>query len=336
MRAKLIACFLAAALLAGCAGAGTGGQGQNTPPAQNRTLTVYTPHPENVYKPVIKEFQERTGIWVFVETGGSGELAQRISEEADNPVCDVLFGGGADTHEAYKQFFTPYQSPAIDAVDEAYRSADDSWTAFSVLPAVIIYNAKLLEVREVPTGWTDLLDPALKGKIAFTNPAVSGSCFTALCTIMQAVDGDPWQTITSFAENMDGKMLSSSTEIHNSVAQGKHWIGITWEELAFMHLDNGADIGVVYPEEGTSLVPDAAAIVKNAPNTEEARLFIDFIISHDVQQMVAQEFKRRSVLKGAKPPEGMIATSEINAIQYDYDWCNTNRAEILERWKREF
>ncbi len=49
--------------------------------SEEKRLTVYTSHKQEVYAPIIKEFEERTGIWVEVVPGGTTELLERIREE---------------------------------------------------------------------------------------------------------------------------------------------------------------------------------------------------------------------------------------------------------------
>ena len=56
--------------------------------------------------------------------------------------------------------------------------------------------------------WADLLNPALRGKIAFADPSVSGSSYTALVTMLCALGGDTDDVLQAFAENLDGKLLS--------------------------------------------------------------------------------------------------------------------------------
>ena len=50
-------------------------------PAEEDRMVIYTSHPESVYGPLVKEFEERTGVWVQVETGGTTELLERIEAE---------------------------------------------------------------------------------------------------------------------------------------------------------------------------------------------------------------------------------------------------------------
>ena len=82
MKKQILILALLLPLLASCA------EKQPEPypytPDQDRRLVVYTSHKEEVYTPIIREFEERTGIWVDVVSGGTNELLQRIQQEADD------------------------------------------------------------------------------------------------------------------------------------------------------------------------------------------------------------------------------------------------------------
>ena len=76
-------------------------------PEEAERLVIYTSHKAEVWRPIVREFEERTGIWVTVETGGSSELLERIDQEQDAPRADVMFGGGVEGLAAYAHCFTP-------------------------------------------------------------------------------------------------------------------------------------------------------------------------------------------------------------------------------------
>ena len=82
---------VAAMSAAGCVAGESSGQGPEKVSEEKR-LTVYTSHKQEVYAPIIKEFEERTGIWVEVVPGGTTELLERIREEGEKGSCDVMFG----------------------------------------------------------------------------------------------------------------------------------------------------------------------------------------------------------------------------------------------------
>ena len=65
--------FALLCLLTGCAGSQAPADASYMPPQEER-LVIYTSHKEEVWWPIVKEFEERTGIWVDVVTGGSSQL----------------------------------------------------------------------------------------------------------------------------------------------------------------------------------------------------------------------------------------------------------------------
>ena len=106
---------------------------------------MYTSHKQEVYAPIIKEFEERTGIWVEVVPGGTTELLERIREEGEKGSCDVMFGGGVESYEVFKDCFVSYESTQSDHIESIYRTEDHVWTPFTELPIVLIYNNKLVD-----------------------------------------------------------------------------------------------------------------------------------------------------------------------------------------------
>ena len=103
-------------------------------------------------------------------------------------------------------------------------SADDLWTPFSSLPMVLVYNTRLVPEGEV-TGWADLLDPRWKGRIAFADPTVSGSGYTAALTLFSCIEGDDWDILAELVANLDGGELPDSGDVVESVRSGSRYIG---------------------------------------------------------------------------------------------------------------
>ena len=299
-------------------------------PDESMRLTVYTSHKEEVYMPIVREFEERTGIWVDVVTGGTNELLEKIESQQGNVEADVMFGGGVESLKAYEHCFSPYVVGSSDSIREAHQAEDAVWTPFSALPVVLIYNTKLVSPDKI-TGWSSLSDPVFRGRIAFADPAISGSSFTALATqILAGKSMD--KTLATLAENLQGKTLSSSGDVLNAVVDGSCLVGITLEETALKYIAAGADLAMVYPEEGTSCVPDASAIVKGAPHSENAKRFLDFTVSYEVQQMLSESSYRRSVRIDIPAGESLLPLQDIVLVDYDIDWVCKNRDVILSDW----
>lgn len=297
-------------------------------PSEKERLVIYTSHPEEVYAPLVKEFEERTGIWVQVENGGTRELLTRIASDEDTSSCDLLFGGGVDSLEAYKELFSPYESSLLEYVSDAYLSSDFTWTPFSSLPIVLVYNPKLV-LKNPPTGFGSLLDSAWQGKIAFANPEVSGSAFTALSALLQILPEEDSFLIRTFSDNIGSSLISSSEEVPVEVANGNCYIGITLEETALRSIAKGYDISYVYPEEGTCALPDGIAIIAGCDHEENAKKFIDFVLGTEVQQYLANHLNRRPVRTDISVGTVM---EDFVLFPYDMEWSNEHQEEIKALW----
>lgn len=328
----MLSALLALALLplAGCAAPPPAPSPGYAPPEERR-LVVYTSHKEEVWRPIVKEFEERTGIWVDVVYGPTSELLERIAQEERAPRADVMFGGGAESLAAYQDCFTPYACAGSERILERFRAPGDLWTPFSALPVVLIYNTKLVEPGEIAR-WSDLLDPALRGKIAFPDPAVSGSSFTGLATMLYALGEDRDDTIRRFAENLGGVQLDSSGSVASAVAGGSALAGVTLEETALKRIAEGMDVAMVYPEDGSSCVPDGSAMVNGAPHGDNARLFLDFTVSPEVQALLVSQFCRRSVRDDVEPLADLPPLDELPMADYDLDRAVEERDAILMTW----
>ena len=318
-------------LLAGTVGCAESGETYAAfAPEESDRLVVYTSHKPEVYGPIVEEFESRTGIWVAVETGGTNELLARIEKEAEAPVCDIMFGGGVESLESYKACFDVYESAEEPYLLRNCRSKDHTWAPFTTLPFVLIYNKKLVSAKAL-SGWRDLVDPKWKGRIAFADPANSGSSYTALATLCQVLPGTTEEVLARFAENLDGRQCAGSGDGVDAVADGTLPIGVTLEETALKRIEAGEDIELLYPVEGTSAVPDGTAIIKGAPHADNARRFLDFVIGADVQKRV-DAFCRRSVRTDVQPSERLIAQTELKLIDYNLTWASASHDAILLRW----
>jgi ABC-type Fe3+ transport system substrate-binding protein len=297
-------------------------------PEQSK-LVIFTSHKKEVYQPVVREFEERTGIWVEVTAGGTQEMLDKIRDNVDFGDVDLMFGGGVESLEAYKQSFAPYRAQDAAELDSRFLSVDDSWTPFTELPIVFIYNPKLVSLEQAPKDWQEFLDGTWKGQIAFADPLHSGTSYTILCTMMAISGMHQTKLLDTFKAQLDGQVLSGSGDVLTAVATGQCLVGITLEESAIKEIAKGNDIAMVYPESGTSALPDGCAILKNAPHPDNAEKFIDFIISEDTQEFAVESLYRRPVREHIALPEDR-QTFEL--VPLDVVKNSREEAEILSQW----
>jgi len=208
---------------------------------------------------------------------------------------------------------------------------------------VLMVNTQQLPGHIRIRGYADLLHPDLRGRIAMTDPGTSASSFDHLVNQLYAMgNGDPeagWGYMEAFIRNVDGIMLGSSTAVINSVGSGEHWVGLTFDEGPMPHILAGAPIELVFMEEGVIFSPDGVYIVRNAPNMDNARRFVDFVTGYYIQSMIEHNLSRRSVRSDIPPgdpgnPRTLRPMSEINVIESDLARTLANRDVWLARFQQ--
>lgn len=300
------------------------------------TVVVYSPHDADPLNAGVNLFMKTyPNVKVEVVAAGTGELCNRIAAESANPIADVLWGGGADSLAAFKEHFAPYVCANDDVIDAAYKDPNGLWIGESPLPMVIFYNKELLDKDglAIPQTWEDLTKPEWKGKIAYCLPSKSGSAYTQLCTMMLAHGGkeDGWDFVKKLYDNLDGKIVDSSGKCHKMVKDGEFYVGLTIEKSAVKY-EGDETVGFVYPQDGTSAVPDGVALVKGAPNEENAKLFIDFVTGKECQTEQSQNWGRRPVRNDMEVGAGMAKLSDLVLVDYDFDWAATDKEVIIEKF----
>ncbi|GHU18023.1 iron(III)-binding protein [Betaproteobacteria bacterium] len=301
----------------------------------SKKVVIYCPHPLVFIEPLTKKFEAVTGIQAEVLAAGTGELLKRVESEANNPLADIMWGGTVSMLTPLKKFFEEHHSPEEAAFFDALKSQDGKITSFSQVPSVLMVNTKLIGNIKVE-GYQDLLNPALKGKIAFGDPSKSSSSFEHLVNMLYAMGkGDPdkgWDYVQELAKNLDGKLLGGSSAVYKGVADGEYTVGLTFEEGAVNYVKSKAPVKVVYMSEGVISKPDATAIIKGAKNMENAKKFIDFISGKEAQTIVTQ-LNRRSVRNDVQPSEGLLPLSEIKLIQDNAEVVDKNKRQWLDKFR---
>ena len=292
-------------------------------------LVLYTAQEEEIYEPIIKEFEERTNLMVKVERGSSEEMTGRLENEEEKPDWDVVFGVGIETLEQTKEHWQVYKSPEAAFITESFQCEDNRWTSFSALPLVIMYNTNVVTYRELPVGWNSLLEPRWKGRIAFKGEELTGKRVGELRGRQMGKRGD---YLEQFMENLEYGTLNSMQEVNAGILDGRYSLGVTMEESAQALLSEGADVDYIYPQEGTTALPDGTAIVKGCSNPDAARQFLDFTVSRDTQRILVSDLNRRSVRSDVPPLPGLSPIGRLPLIEMDLEELTREKKDVLARW----
>jgi iron(III) transport system substrate-binding protein len=304
--------------------------------AQSRKLVVYTSNDSTLNDLVFGEFRKETGIEVEPVAAGSGVVMRRLQAEKARPLGDIIWGVSRSLLQTNKALFEPYVSKNRDATPAEFRDPDNLWIGNNLHLLVILQNTRMVPAADGPKSWADLLDPKWKGRIAFTDPANSGSAYATVTMLVDLWGGGDagWKKVADLFRNM--KVLNRSSLVFQGVGNGEYPLGISLEYAGPLWAAGGAPVKVVYPADGTTASMEGVAVIKGGPNTENARLFVDYINRKDVREMILKAtFRRptRSDLDLSTLPGGLPPLSQVKLVKYDEDGWTEKRTKTLEKIK---
>ena len=310
-------------------------------------LVVLTPNPDAEITHILEPFAEKYGVEIELMSMGTGNCYTKLLAEVENPTVDVMFGGveATWTHD-YPNLFMTYVANGNELLPAEYQNPDGMITNYILGGScVLIVNEELeAELGLNITSYADLLDPKLKGQIASADPNSSSSAFAHLSNLLLAMgDGEnpyeseaAWNYVAALIEQLDGAYTSGSSAVYKGVTNGEYVVGLTYEVGAVGYIANGAQgVRAVYPSEGVCWTPVGSAIVNGAQNVDNAKLFMDWLISEENQAHMASV--QDSVLRGVRtdlfvPNEYMPAFETLNLKQEDSEYTSGNKQTILDHW----
>jgi len=301
-----------------------------------KKLVVYTANESTLNDLVFGAFAKETGIQVDPVAAGSGVLMRRLQAEKARPQGDIVWGVSRSLLQTNKALFEAYASRNKDATPAEYRDPGDLWIGNNLHLLVILQNTKLVPADQGPKSWADLLDPKWKGKIAFTDPANSGSAYATVTMLVDLWGGGDagWKKVGQLFKNM--KVLNRSSLVFQGVGNGEYPLGISLEYAGPLWASNGAPVKVVYPSDGTTASMEGVGIVKGGPNTDSAKAFVDYINRKDVREMILKATFRRPTrgdLDLAKLPGGLPPLSAVRLVKYDEEGWTAKRTKTMEQIK---
>lgn len=297
-------------------------------------LVVYTPASDSEIAVAIPEFEKQYDVTVETVVAGTGELLKRIEAEKAAPIADVLFNGAIGAIRPKMDLFETYVSPEEENLFDVYKNAEGSMSRFNCVSVCLIVNTNLIGDLKIE-GYADLLQPELKGKIAYTDVAASSCSYSHLLCMLDAMGGgdteEGWAYVDALCKNLDGKLLSSSSAVPRAVADGEYVVGLTHELYAATYIDSGAPVKAIYMTEGCTVPPSTVQIVKGAPNMDNAKLFVDYILGLDFQTRYTNEANSRSVRKDVAAPSALAPFESINVID-GFEVDEATKASFLEKF----
>ena len=299
----------------------------------------YTATDVQVAEKAARAFEEKyPGVKVQVERSGSERVFQRINQEYGSKIhnADVIETSDAVHFNLFKK--QGWLQPAVPADvakhwPKEVRDADGQFAPYRLHLSVIAYNTKQVKPEDAPKSHKDLLDPKWRGRIVKAHPGYSGTIMTGTHALSEALGWDYFEKL--------GKQrvmqVQSSTEPPKKLAQGERSVMADGNEYnVFVLKEDGVPIEPVYATEGSPAAIGNAAILKNAPNPNAAKLLYAWMFSKDAQQLIHDEGGLRSFHPEVKEKEGRTPLKQIKVLYSDPAKLEPMMEEIKKKYEQYF
>ncbi|RGD04225.1 spermidine/putrescine ABC transporter substrate-binding protein [Lachnospiraceae bacterium AM25-11LB] len=286
MKKKIVSMILCAAL-AGSMLTGCGEKKEE----DNKELVLYTW--EGLFpQEVLTDFEDETGIRIISSNFDSNETMFEKVQQSDGKDYDLVIGddyiieqivNNGLAKELDKEKLKNY-----DNINPLYQSQFyDPENKYTIphgagIP-LIVYDPEQVDFEI--QGYEDLWNPALEDKIATiaSYRAVEGMVLLTMGKSMNeqdpAVIKEAGEKLKELAPNI---RMIQDTNTQNALLNGEASVGILYTSQVIAALAENLDLKVVYPKEGLGFGIMNFFIPKNAPDTEEAYAFLDYILEPEV------------------------------------------------------
>ena len=306
-------------------------------PDAQKILTMYVAYggPDII----AEEFERATGIKVEYLTMSSGEVLTRLYAEKDNPQTDLWFGGGSDAFIQATEdgLLVPYDSPNRQAVYPAFRDEEGYWTGVSLVVVGFVANTERMADKGLatPLTWADLADPAYKDELLASNLNTSGTAYTTVSGILQVMgEEEGWLYLDKVYANIPFLTKSGSAPGKSALA-GEYAIGIVPDPHSTIMNNPDAPVVSIYPGDGVLAWPSPVAIVVGAKHPNNARIFVDWILSPEGQE-VSMSASPRVPTTDVETIEGVPRASDLNLVAYDHIKWGAERERVVEQFNERY
>lgn len=316
-------------------------------PALASDVNVYSARHYDTDLVLYDAFTAATGIRVNIIEGSGEELLARIQAEGANSPADVFVTvDGGRLHRAVEAgVLAPVESEILEArVPEALQHPDNLWFGLTTRARVIFYN----RAEGLPEGvadYEDLADPALGPSICMRSSTniYSVSLMAELIEFLGEDAAEAWAR--GLGANLARPPQGGDTDQLRALAAGECRLAISntyyWGRLAAS--DNPEEravaeaVGFIFPNQGnrgTHVNLSGAGVLATAPNRDNAIRFLEYLVSDEAQQVLADSNNEYPAVPGVAINGPIGAFTDFRSSGVNASVFGINAARAVAVWDR--
>ncbi len=209
-----------------------------------------------------------------------------------------------------------------------FRDEDNMIFGTSASAVGVIYNTTIFP--ELKADWNELSAPEYKDQLVFPDPTKSGAAKDFLSGYINVKgEEEGWKTWENLAAN-GMTVPGPNAAALEAVTTGEKGILVAGVDYnAYSAKAKGEPLDIYYPADGTVINPRPAMILKTSPYTDNAKAFMDYLISDEGQKLVADAY----LLPGREDikTDKRANVSDIPLLNSDWTWMMKNAKDIANK-----
>ncbi len=307
-------------------------------------VVLYTSWDAPHSRPVLDLFEERTGIKVKAvydtEAAKTAGLVNRLIAEKRSPRADVFWNSEIVRTLVLKEndVLQPYIPRESEIVPETFKDVDGYWTGFAGRCRILLYNTE--RVQNPPRTMSELTDPRWKGDLAIANP-LFGTTATDTSVLFSSWGNERTVDFFNRLKRNEVKIAAGNGMVRDMVSRGEVGLGLTDTDDALGAIAAGHPVKIVFLDQGESgegalLIPNTVCLINDAPNPDNGKRLIDFLVSSEVSAMLANSRAGQIPLVENidNIPESVDRWSRMKFRHADFEAAHANLEDAM-RFVRE-
>lgn len=262
----------------------------------NGELNLYSSRHYDTDDKLYGEFEEKTGITINRIEGKADELIARMAAEGKNSPADILVTVDTSrlTRAKNAGILQSIDSAVLeDRIPANLQDSDNQWFGFSQRSRIIFFDKD--KVANPPATYADLAAPEYKGMVCIRSSSntYNQTLLASIITHEGAEAAKTWAQ--GVVDNMAREPQGGDTDQLRGIVSGECAIAVS--NTYYFARANRKDvkgvsdsldkIGWVFPNQdgyGAHMNLSGAGVAANAPNKENAILFLEYLASDQAQK----------------------------------------------------
>lgn len=300
--------------------------------AEDNSVTIYSSAEDYRNEYYLSRLQEQFPDYdITIEYMETGNHAAKLLAEGTDTECDITLSVEYGYMQKYSEYLAAmteygYEQFMDDTVDPNHKIFPEMRNG-----CAIILNMDMLAAKNLPepTSYEDLLKPEYKGLISMPNPKSSGTGYSFLKALVNSMGEDEaFAYFDKLSENILQYTSSGSGPVNNLVS-GEAVIGLGITAHAVTQMNNGANLKIVFFEEGSPYSAYGYGIIKGKEARQCVKDVFDFLyntlIYENCEKFYPEQIYKDVTFEIANYPTNITYADMSNNTQEE-------KERLLSKW----